>query len=106
MFLFTKKCIFILLPACFFFSSCAGLPPHKEYNLAKTAIDTAQTHGAQEQAPKHYKKALLLYQEAQVLFQKRIYDLAQIKFIESMKQSERAENITRLKKYKRGDFSN
>ena len=66
----------------------------------------AKKHGAKKEAPKYYEKALFFYQEAQALFKKRIYDLAQIKFTESMRQSEKAENISRLKRYKQGDFSN
>ena len=105
MFLFTKKPLLTLIPA-YFLSACAGLPPNKEYNLAKTALSMAKQHGSEAEAPKYYEKALSLYREAQTLFKKRIYDLAQIKFTESMKQSEKAENISRLKRYKQGDFSN
>lgn len=87
-------------------ASCAGLPPLKDYNLARSALKMAGEHGAEELAPIHYKKALSLYRTGQSLFNDRFYSSAQDKFLESKKGSEKAENISRLKKYKQGDFSN
>lgn len=70
------------------------------------ALSKAKEHGAEELASGAYKKALILYKEGEDLFEERLYELAAGKFLRSRRYSEKAENISRLKKYKRGDFSN
>ena len=103
MFPFIKK---FLLLGSFFLSSCAGLPPSKDYSLARSALSIARKYGAEELASGHYRKAFDLYRKGQSFFKDRFYALAQDKFLESMEYSEKAENISRLKKYRKGDFSN
>lgn len=89
----------------FLLSACAGAPCSGAYSLAKTALEKAKEFGAEAESPGHYRKALKFYRSGESLFEQRLFDLARRKFDRSRLHSEKAENIARLKKYKRGDFS-
>ena len=86
-------------------SACAGLPPLKERHLAAKALEMARVHRAAEFAPSHFLRSKKLYKEALRLYEDRYYGLAKGRFQEARRESERAENISRLKKHKTGDFS-
>ena len=103
-----KRIVAAGLAATVFFvlNGCAGAPCSSAYNLAQTALQKAQEYDAETEAPNDYKKALKFYRSGESLFEQRLFDLARRKFNRSRIHSEKAENIARLKKYKRGDFSN
>ena len=104
----TKRIVAAGFAATVFFllNACAGAPCSGAYNLAQTALQKAQEYDAETEAPGDYKKALKFYRSGESLFEQRLFDLARRKFNRSRFHSEKAENIARLKKYKRGDFSN
>lgn len=89
-----------------FLFACVGLPPNKDYNLAKSALDMARKHGAEWESPEYYRKAVSFYKAGQAFFEEKLYGKAEDQFLKSRRYSEKAENIIRLKKYSQGDFSN
>ena len=102
MFLFTKPSFFIVSLS---FISCAGTPPLKEYNLAYSALRYARKYEAKARASEPYRQAFSLYKEARSHFKNRYYGSAWEAFHESREWAEKAEEISRWKKYKEGDNS-
>ena len=102
LFLFTKLifCFF-----CFFFISCAGTPPLKEYTLARSALKHAKKYQAGTYAPLDYRKSISLYREAQAHFKNRYYGSAREAFRESRDMAEKAEEVSRWKEYKQGNLT-
>ena len=88
-----------------FLLSCVGTPPLKEYSLARSALKYAKAHGAKRHASGAYTQAISLYREAQSHFKSRYYGSAREAFTESRELSEEAEEVSRWKKYEKGDFS-
>ena len=88
-----------------FLSSCAGTPPLKEYSLARTALFHAKKFEANKYQPQTYERSRYFYRQGKKSFNERFYSEARDFFEQSIKNAERAENITRWKKYKKGDYS-
>ncbi|MCY4513181.1 MAG: hypothetical protein OXB86_05795 [Bdellovibrionales bacterium] len=89
---------------CFsFLVSCAGLPPIKEYSLAREAISQAEKHKADKHYPGYYGKALKLYRSGESAFKDRYYDRAGDRFEEAAEYAERSEDLTRIKRARVGD---
>ena len=83
--------------------SCAGLPPIKEYSLAREAISHAEKHRADKHYPGYYSKALNLYRFGESAFKDRYYGKARDRFEEALEYAERAEDLTRIKRARVGD---
>ena len=86
-----------------FLISCAGLPPIKEYSLAREAISQAERHKADKYYPGYYGKALKLYRSGESAFQDRYYNRARNRFEEAAEYAERSEELTRIKRARVGD---
>ena len=89
---------FILL-----FVSCAGLPPIKEYSLAREALSHAEKHRSDKHYPGYYGKALKLYRQGESAYKDRYYGRAENRFEEALEYAERAEDLTRIKRARAGD---
>ena len=83
--------------------SCAGLPPIKEYSLAREALSHAEKHRADKYYPSYYGKAVKLYRQGQSAYRDRYYGQAGDRFQEALKYAERAEDLTRIKRARSGD---
>ena len=86
-----------------FGSGCAGAPPVKDFTLARTAIDAARKAGAPRYAPGFWNRAEEHYRRASILYKDRYYEEAKQLFKKARVYAEKAENSTRLKKFKSGD---
>lgn len=84
-------------------ASCAGLPPIKEYSLAREALSQAKKYRADKNYPNYYQKALKLYRFGQSAFRDRYYGRARDHFMESMEYAEKSEDLTRVKRAREGD---
>ena len=95
--------------AAFFFStslcliSCAGLPPIKEYSLARSALLQAKKYRADKYYPNYYSKAVKLYRSGKADFKGRYFDSAGRRFESAMEYAEQSEDLTRVKRAKTGD---
>ena len=99
----STKLSFLCLSFALF--SCAGTPPLRSYNLARTALKHAKKYEAKKRAPKSYQKASFLYKEGQIHFRGRYYGSAKEAFEESKEFAEKAEDLSRWKLHEEGNFS-
>ena len=86
-----------------FFVSCAGLPPIKEYSLAREALLQAKKSGADKHHPNYYAKALKSYRAGKASFKDRYFDRAGDHFESAVEYAERSEDLTRVKRARVGD---
>ncbi len=84
-------------------NGCVGKPPKLQYTLAGTAIDYARQARAVQLAPSLWLEAEQVYRRAQNLYQQREYQKARRQFILARMLAERAENISRLKRFQAGE---
>lgn len=98
-----QKIIKLNLIIIFTMVGCVGIPPVIEYNLAKTAIDSAKENGAAQFSPGYLHKAHDQYRKGISHYDEREYDDAYDNFYAAKKDAERSENKTRLMKYKSGE---
>lgn len=77
--------------------------PYEEYSLARTAINAAQEADASRFASGLWYKAEENYRNGQKAYREAEFAKAKKFFEVSIQYSERAENATRLKKFKSGD---
>ena len=85
---------------CFLFcvlTACAGTPPFLGYVVAKTALDSARKADSATNASPYWAKAMHYYQKGQLSFRERDYISAERFFNQSVKWSEKAENLSRFK---------
>ena len=82
---------------------CVGPKPISEYNLARAARRAAQDAKADSLSPGDWHKADEHYQRAEKLFQENYNDEAKLEFTKAQRYFERAENSTRLKKFRSGE---
>lgn len=91
--------LFIFVMLC----SCAGPKPLEDMVLAKVALDTAKEVGAPSAASGYWYKAEENYRKGlEALEGNYNYDAKEF-FIEAKIYAEKAENSTRLKKFKSGE---
>ena len=76
---------------------CAGRPPFLEYTLAHSALQSAQTTKSDRHAALYWTKASRYYKQGKRTFSSRDYMAAKRFFNESIKWSEKAENLSRYK---------
>ncbi|MCB0415318.1 MAG: DUF4398 domain-containing protein [Bdellovibrionales bacterium] len=84
-------------------TSCVGPAPVEEYNLARTALQAARAAESNRYASGFLHEAERLYRLAQHQYDNRDYENAESNFIKARSFAEKAENVTRLKKFKSGD---
>lgn len=84
-------------------AGCAGTPPINEYTYARTALEAAKRAGAPRYAPGFWSRAEESYRRAEKLYNDRYYDEALDEFENARIYAEKAENSTRLKKFKSGE---
>ncbi len=76
--------------------------PYDEYSLARAAMTAAREADSAQYAPGLWTKADEAYRTAQKAWDSSEFDVAQKYFKLSTEYAERAENVTRLKKFQTG----
>ena len=84
-------------------AGCAGLRPFEEFTLAKVALSSAKTAGAPAFAPGKWSQAEDHYRKGSKFFKNFENKDAKRELIKSRVFAERAENLTRLKKFMSGE---
>lgn len=85
--------------------ACAGPKPYRQYVISQTALERARSAGAESYAKAYWYKAESSYQKAQKHYKLNENIEAGKFFNISRKYSEKAEMLTRLKKFKSGDIT-
>jgi hypothetical protein len=83
-------------------SACAGPKPYEDYALAYVALEAAKSAEASRYSPGNWSKAERLYREGQQAYNDNSNKHAKKLFQLSMSYAEKAENVTRLKKFQTG----
>ncbi|MCB0355674.1 MAG: DUF4398 domain-containing protein [Bdellovibrionales bacterium] len=84
-------------------SACAGPKPAEELVLAKVALEAAKEVGAASAASGYWYRAEENYRKGQEALKSNYnYDAREF-FIQAKNYAEKAENSTRLKKFKSGE---
>jgi len=95
---------FILLFLSEILVSCVTIPaPIEEYTLARAAIDSAKSVDAARYSPGYFHKAEVNYRTGQLDFDDREYENAILEFIQAREYAEKAENSSRLIRFKNGE---
>ena len=81
---------------------CAGPKPYADYSQAYVALRSAKSAEASRYSPGYWSKAERLYREGQQAYKENSNEKAQKLFRLSVKYAEKAENVTRLKKFQTG----
>ncbi len=84
-------------------SACAGPKPIKEYALSQVALRKAKSAGAESLANGWYYKADIAFKKAKKAYEDNDNIVAKDLFVKSRRYSERAENSSRVQKFKSGD---
>jgi hypothetical protein len=92
----------LLSLGAFFILSCAGPRPFFEHSKAYTALKAAEVAEATRFSPGYWSKAERLYREGKQAYNSNQNKKAKGLFIRSIRYAEKAENVTRLKKFKSG----
>jgi len=77
--------------------------PIEEYNLAAAAIEAAKQVDAAKYASGYFHKSQESYRKGQILFKTREYDKARAQFLNAKSEAERAENISRIVRWRNGE---
>ncbi len=83
--------------------ACAGPKPLQDYSLSKSALDYARKAGAESLASGWYYKADTTFKQAESAYKNNENLKAKELFIKARKFAERAENSSRVQKFKSGD---
>lgn len=78
-------------------------PPYEEYALARSAVRAAQEFDSARFAPGPWNKADEAYHSGVKAWKDADWEMAKKDFGFAQQQAERAENLTRLKKFQSGD---
>mgnify|MGYP006448723905 CR=1 FL=1 len=81
---------------------CAAPKPYKEYTLARAAIQAAEQAEAGKHASGYWHKAEQEYRAGEKHFERNENEDAREAFKSAKKFAEKAENVTRLKKFQSG----
>jgi len=79
-----------------------GPTPYEEYTLARAAIRAAREADSAQFAPGPWHKADNAYRSGQKAWNESEYDRARKQFKTAIEYAERAENMTRIKKFQTG----
>ncbi len=90
------------LIAILILTGCVSPQPVNEYTLARTALEAARDQDAARFAPSYWHQAEEAYRAGEAQFKKSEFLKAEEQFILSREFSEKAENATRLQKFKSG----
>lgn len=94
-----------IIPLFFLLAGCVTQsPPVIEYNLALVALEAARKFDSAKWASGQYHKAEESCRRAQILYRERYYREAKAEFEKCRLSAEKAENIARLEKWKRGEI--
>jgi hypothetical protein len=105
-FLFSKKRLTRTAALCLtaaVLAACVSKPPYEEYSLAQTALRAAEEADSSKYSPSHWLNAESSYREGEQAYKLNEFDKARTLFIRARLSAEKAENQTRLKKFKSGD---
>ncbi len=102
-FLMKNRIVFFILLFFLFLSSCISNPPLEEYTLARTALNAARLVESARYASSLWHQAEESYQKGQKAFHKEDYEKALQYFIQARSYAEKAENITRVVRFQRGE---
>lgn len=89
----------------FFLTGCTTPVPLLDYSLARSAIESARGVEAVKYSPSHWHQASEYYRTATLLYKDGRYEEAKENFIQARAFAEKAENLTRLKRFKSGDVA-
>lgn len=81
----------------------ASPPPYEEYNLARAALRAAQESDSARFATGLWNKAEESFRSGQKAYKDADYDAAKKLFQAAQANAEKAENVTRLKKFQTGE---
>lgn len=81
----------------------AAPPPYEEYTLARAAVRAAQEVDSPRFASRAWNKAEENYRAGEKSYKDADYDNAKKYFRQALQFAEKAENVTRLKKFQSGD---
>ena len=81
-----------------------GPRPLREFTLAHKAMESARAGGASQLAPSFLDKAERHYQKGLGYFDQNEREKSRIHFTKAREYAEKAENQSRVKKFKSGDF--
>lgn len=81
---------------------CAGPKPYAEYSQAYIALKSARSSEASRYSPGYWSKAERLYREGEQAYKQNENEKAKVLFGQAQKYAEKAENVTRLRKFKTG----
>ena len=85
-------------------SGCVTAPaPLDEYNLARTALESARVVEAARHSPGYYHQAEESYRKAKLYYEEREYEEAKVEFVRARTAAEKAENSARLIRMKSGE---
>lgn len=84
---------------------CAAPPPVEAYTLARTAMKSAKTAESGRYASGYWYKAEEYYRKGQKAFKQYDYAQAKVHFERARAYAEKAENVTRLKKFQSGELA-
>jgi hypothetical protein len=87
----------------FFLAGCATPVPLLDYSLARSAIESARSVESVKYSPSHWHQASEYFRTATLLYKDKRYEEAKENFIQARAFAEKAENLTRLKRFKSGD---
>lgn len=101
--LFQSPSKFFLILSVGFLSACASAPPFQEYTIAKAAITAARDVDSAKFAAPLWNRADEYYRKGEKAYNNSDYEVSKRQFILATEYAERAENVTRLKKFQGGD---
>jgi len=93
--------VFIALAAIL--AACVSPAPYEEYTLAKEALQAAQDADSAKISPAFWLEAESSYRKGEEAYKLNEFDKARTMFIRARQAAEKAENQTRLEKFKSGD---
>lgn len=82
---------------------CVTHPPATEYNLAYVAMEAARSVQAVRYAPALWSQAEQEYRQGEEMLRQEDYKKAERAFIRARDLAERAENLTRAKRFETGE---
>ena len=100
---FLGRAFILFITTLLLFTSCAGPRPTEDMVLANTALEAARVVGATSVAPGFWHRAEESYRKGLNLMKGNYNYEAKEAFIEAREYAEKAENSTRLKKFKSGE---
>ncbi|HAG92194.1 MAG TPA: hypothetical protein DCL41_09990 [Bdellovibrionales bacterium] len=84
-------------------AACVSPPPYEEYTLASEAIRAAQEADGSKYSPAFWLEAERSYRAAEQAYKLNEFEKAKTMFVKARHAAERAENQSRLEKFKSGD---